>query len=62
MKKEKPKLIETKDGWKVTDGWIGDFYCKVEKQPSEATLRKLNMFFLKVAELNIKESNMQEAM
>lgn len=56
MDKVKPKLIETENGWEVTDGWIGEFYFKVAKQPSEATLKKLDMYFLEVAELSIKQN------
>ncbi|WP_278246829.1 hypothetical protein [Clostridium akagii] len=43
MNRPKPKLIETKDAWIVTDGWIGDAHFRVLKQPSEKTLNPSNI-------------------
>lgn len=45
MKRPKPELIETKDGWKVTDGWVGTSYFRVVKQPSKETIINLHKHF-----------------
>lgn len=52
-KKEPPKLIETKEGWKVTDGWIGDSFFKILKQPSNETVDKLYEFFVEMGKESI---------
>ena len=46
MNRPEPSLIETKDGWIVTEGWIRDAHFKVLKQPSENALKHLDKFFL----------------
>lgn len=50
MKKQrkKPELIKTKEGWRVTDGWIGTTYVQILKQPSNETIDKLYEFFVEV--------------
>lgn len=45
----KPQLIKTKDGCKVTDGWVGDIYFEVVKQPSNETIAKLHEFFVEMS-------------
>lgn len=49
--KPKPHLIETKEGWKVTDGWIGNSFFRVVTQPSEKTLRYLDNLWLELSEI-----------
>ncbi|GCD13044.1 hypothetical protein [Clostridium tagluense] len=46
MNRPEPSLIEAKDGWIVTDGWIRDAHFRVLKQPSEKALKYLDEFFL----------------
>ena len=46
MNRPEPSLIETKDGWVVTDGWIRDAHFRVLKQPSKEALEHLDKFFL----------------
>lgn len=53
--KPEPKLIKTKDGRHVTDGWIGDMYFEVVKQPSNETIDKLYEFFVEMGKENIKK-------
>lgn len=59
MKKQPPRLIETKSGWKVTNGWVGDSYFEVVKQPSEETLMYLHEVFCEIANRQ-KLSNKRE--
>lgn len=44
-----PELIKTKDGWHVTDGWIGDAFFRVIKQPSNETIIKLHQFWVETS-------------
>lgn len=41
-----PKLIKTKEGWHVTDGWIDGTFVRILKQPSDETIDKLHKFFV----------------
>lgn len=54
--RKKPELIRTKEGWKVTDGWIGDSFFKILKQPSNETVDKLYEFFVEMG----KEAVLQQ--
>lgn len=47
MKRE-PELIKEGDKWKVTDGYVGNSFFRIRKQPSRETLQKLYSFFIKI--------------
>lgn len=38
----RPKLTKTKDGWHVSNGWIGNAYFEIVEQPSDEAIQKLH--------------------